>query len=162
MLNGEIYHDTDIASMMQEPGSGNHDVQCSGCLFSQDEKRSMSIMPKIEQSLSNISVEIIHPAESWNLREAKSAITLCLPGIWAADKWERCYIQISQISIVNLLYIGECVPLCLLMKDTEVLLSVIILRFLVLGNNGRNEITACLRANNSSSFDEDEMFLWYG
>ena len=55
MLNGEIYHDTDIASMMQEPGSGNHDVQCSGCLFSQDEKRSMSIMPKIEQSLSNIS-----------------------------------------------------------------------------------------------------------
>ena len=42
------------------------------------------------------------------------------------------------------------------------LLSVIILRFLVLGNNGRNEITACLIANNSISFDEDERFLWYG
>ena len=56
-------------------------------------------------------MEIIHLAESWNIREAKSAIKLCLPGIWATDKWERCFLQISQISIVNLLHIDEWVTL---------------------------------------------------
>ena len=80
----------------------------------------------------------IHSAESWNLWEAKSAITLYLLGIWAADKWEKCFMQISQISVVNLLHIGDCVPPCLLTCDMEVSLLVIFLRCLVLGNNGRN------------------------
>ena len=68
-------------------------------------------MLKIEHSSSSVSVEIIHSAESWNLQQNQFAATLCLPGIWAADKWGRCFIQISQISIANLLYTGEFLPL---------------------------------------------------
>ena len=137
--------------MMQEPRSGSHDAQWSSCFFSQDAKRSISVMLKIEHSSSNVSVEIIHSAESWNLQQDQFAATLCLPGIWAADKWGRCFIQISQISIANLLYTGEFLPL-VCWRKTEVLSSVIIQRCLVLGNSGRNEKTPCVIATNSSSF----------
>ena len=43
-----------ILSMMQEPESGNHDAQCSSCLFSGDAKGSMLGTLKREQSLDQL------------------------------------------------------------------------------------------------------------
>ena len=60
MLNGgnvytyRLCHDTSTASMMQEPESGNHDAQCSSCLFSGDAKGSMLGTLKREQSLDQL------------------------------------------------------------------------------------------------------------
>ena len=103
--------------MTHEPRSDNHDAYCSSCLLNREAKVCFWLSEGGD-----------HPSS--NFREAKSAIT-CLPDIWAPEKCEMCLIQNSQISIVKLMHICECVPHCLLICGTDILLAAMILRCLV-------------------------------